>query len=91
MKKNKLTRKVENITLGHEYTDTVHDRTGIATVYAIHLTGCNRVCCSYKNKDGDVKEFWVDETRLVDKDGNQVIEPENADKGPGTDPPNRTI
>ena len=79
------------VTLGKKYTDRVHDRSGVAVCYAIHLTGCNRVCLSWKNKDGDVKEFWVDESRLVDKDGTPVIAPEKAEKGPGTDPPARTI
>lgn len=59
-KKAKMTRQAGPITLGESYTDTVHDRKGIAETYAIHLTGCNRVGLSYTDKDGDVKDFWVD-------------------------------
>lgn len=83
--KPKMTRNVGRITLGLEYTDALHNRSGIATCYAIHLTGCNRVCLEWKNDKGEVSEFWVDETRL---EGVILNNPEN---GPGSDPPRRGI
>lgn len=71
--------------MGERYTDSVHAREGVATCYAIHLTGCNRVCLEWVDKDGDVKEMWVDETRL---EGVELAAREN---GPGPDPKRRGI
>lgn len=88
---NPLKRKVGPITLGEKYTDAIHEQEGTATCYAIHLTGCNRVCIEFKDKDGNIRDLWVDETRLVDKDWNPVIKPEDEKPGPGADPVRRGI
>lgn len=87
----KMIKQVGPITLGLEYVDFVHSRKGTAVCYANHLTGCNRVCLEWLDKDGDLKDMWVDETRLVDLDGNPVIAPEKKDNGPGRDPGSRDV
>ena len=84
-KTQKMTKKVGPITLGEEYTDMVHNRTGIAVCYATHLTGCNRVCVEWKDKDGEIKDMWVDETRL------KGVTLDEVQDGPGQDPPRRGI
>jgi len=81
----KMTRKVGPITLGERYTDEVHNREGVATCYAIHLTGCNRVCLEWMDDRGEIRELWVDETRLKD-----VVLAE-VESGPGSDPPRRGV
>lgn len=86
----KITRKCGPITLGETYTDIVHNRSGVAICYAIHLTGCNRVCLEWVNNDGEVKDIWVDESRLVDKHQKPLVA-EEAEAGPGSDPPKRGI
>lgn len=70
------------ITLGEKYTDSVHNITGIATAYCTHLTGCNRICLEWVDNN-DIKEYWVDETRIKD------LVLEKVEDGPGNDPPRR--
>lgn len=86
-----LKRKVGPITLGEKYTDAIHEQEGTATCYAIHLTGCNRVCIEFKDKDGNIRDLWVDETRLLDATGEPVVKVEDKPPGPGTDPVRRGI
>lgn len=87
-----MTKKVNNCILGDTYIDTLHKREGIATCYATHLTGCNRICLEWIDNDGDIKELWVDETRLKHKKtGDMLIEPEDIEPGPGPDPKKRGI
>lgn len=81
----KMTKKVGAVTLGERYTDSVHGREGVATCYATHLTGCNRVCLEWSDKDGNIKDMWVDETRL------EGVVQEKPEKGPGADPPRRGL
>lgn len=83
----KLYRKVPNspIVLGETYTECVHGITGVATMYAVHLTGCNRVCLSRpKDKSSaysHLDEIWTDETTLL-KD-NEFVVPQGSVEEPG--------
>jgi len=89
--KSKMKKNVGPVTLGEEYIDYVHNRKGVATCYAIHLTGCNRVCLEWLDKEGMPRDMWVDETRLTTLKGELVIAPEEREKGPGGDPARRGI
>jgi hypothetical protein len=86
-----MLKKVGPITLGLTYTDAVHGIKGVATCYATHLTGCNRVALEWVDKDGQPKEMWIDETRLLDENGEYVIKPKDRVDGPGKDPTPRGI
>ena len=86
-----MTRQCGPITLGLEYSDAVLGIKGIAVSYAIHLTGCNRVCLEWVNKDGEVRDIWIDETRLIDSTGKSALRESEVKPGPGNDPTRRGI
>lgn len=86
-----LLKEVGTVTLGLEYEDVLHNRKGTATCYATHLTGCNRVCLEWVDKNGDVKEMWIDETRLMNMHGSPVVNSAKIEPGAGSDPPRRSI
>lgn len=91
LEKHAPKREVGPVTLGNTYTDSVMGIEGKATCYAIHLTGCNRVCLERILPDGEVREYWVDENRLVDQNQKPVIDREaEKEPGPGNDPPSRS-
>ena len=87
IKPEKLKRLGGPFTLGETYTDSIHGNKGIAVVYAIHLTGCNRVCLEWVGTSGVLNQMWVDETRLLDSRGKLVV-PEGK-PGACDDPPPR--
>jgi hypothetical protein len=80
----KLYREVPNspIMLGRTYTECVHGVTGVATMYAVHLTGCNRVLLSRpKDKSsayGHLDEVWTDETTILDENNEFVVKQDAA-------------
>lgn len=55
-----------NVTLGETYTDSVTGIKGVAIIVYVHLTGCDQVCLSFLNKDGEQKYHTVDATRLAE-------------------------
>lgn len=70
------------IILGTKVTDSVTGITGIATARAEYMTGCIRYLVECKvGKDGEAKEFWFDEVRLVPKK-----EKKKASSGFGSSP-----
>lgn len=75
----------KNVTLGETYTDSVTGIKGVAVIVYVHLTGCDQVCLSFLNRDGEQKYHTVDATRL--KEVQQVPTP-RAGAGP-TDMPSR--
>ncbi len=75
---------MKKIELGTKYRDTLHGIEGIATVQSIHLTGCDRICLEYL-KDGEVKDIWVDITRL------EGMETGDTPGGPGKVAPSRDV
>lgn len=84
----KLYRQVPDspIVLGRTYTECVHGITGVATMYAVHLTGCNRVLLSRpKDKStsyAHLDEVWTDETTILDEN-NEFVVPQDTVKEPG--------
>lgn len=58
---------VTAIELGKKYKDSVHGIEGVATCHSRYITGCDRVCLEYKS-GSDIKEIWVDITRLENID-----------------------
>lgn len=75
------------IELGKKYRDTIHGFEGIATCVSRYLTGCDRVMLE-SNKDGDLKEYWFDITRL---EGVEIPEPEMKTGGPQPIAPNKPV
>lgn len=63
-----------SVVLGQKYKEKVHGRVGVAMSRTEFLTGCNRVLLEHMDKDGEVKDFVVDETLLVAVD----VQPEPA-------------
>lgn len=84
----KLYREVPNspVVLGRTYTECVHGISGVATMYAVHLTGCDRVLLSRpKDKSTNfshLDEIWTDVTTLLGDD-NQFVVPQETVKDAG--------
>lgn len=74
----------KNVVLGETYTDSVTGISGVAIIVYVHLTGCDQVCLSFLNKDGDKQLYHtVDATRL--KELQQADVPRRG-AGPSTVP-----
>lgn len=89
---NQIFRTVEvqsPIVLGKQYKDCVTGLSGTAVVFAVHLTGCNRVALEYGN-NGTPADIWVDESRLIDCETGEMVFPvdqedQKPEPGPGPD------
>lgn len=73
----------KNVVLGQTYTDSITGIKGVAVVVYVHITGCDQVCLSFLNKDGEQKYHTVDATRLAELQ--QVKAPRNG-SGPSSVP-----
>lgn len=79
---------MSKVELGKKYKDIVHGVEGIATTYCSYLTGCDRVTLQYLDKDGNIKDRFLDVTQCEEvKDFKQIIIPvqitEEGDKKTG--------
>ena len=82
---------IGGVTLGDVYTDKVTKLKGVATAYAVHITGCDRVILQPTMvEEGKMPgSYWVDTSCLVDEDGNDAVpdpEPGEAAVKPGGPP-----
>ncbi len=75
--------------LGKKYTDYMTGISGYATIRAVHLNGCVRLCLERLNKDKtEMVEIWIDEQRLVDTVTEEAVD-SDAKVGGGSDPVRR--
>ena len=74
-----------SVKLGKTYEDKLHGIVGVATARTEYLTGCSRVCLEFK-KDGEIKEYWFDETQLK---GVKISPAAEKPGGPKPVPPSR--
>lgn len=74
-----------SVQLGKRYRDSLTGIEGIATSRTTYLYGCVRVGLETLAKEGEPKDLWFDEQRLVDEAGNPV-DTDATTGGPYPDP-----
>lgn len=60
-----MNTNVTQIELGKMYRDTITGASGVATAHCRYIDETDSVRLERLNSDGDIKEHWIDATRLI--------------------------